>query len=90
MTGLFFNGLGVVYKPESRSLIHGSVIFHRPVVVRHYQMPEHSPPEIAAIAGHFMQHVETLLTKYVSLTRGLTQSAMTKLENVGAGFSGLV
>ena len=37
-----------------------------------------------------MQHVETLLTKYVSLTRGLTQSAMTKLENVGAGFSGLV
>ena len=47
-------------------------------------------PEIAAITGHSMQHVETILTKYVSLTRGLARSAMTKLENAGSDFSGLV
>jgi integrase len=33
-----------------------------------------SKAEIAAITGHSMQHVETILTKYVSLTRGLAQS----------------
>lgn len=46
--------------------------------------------EIAAITGHSMQHVETILTKYVSLTRALAQSAMAKLENAGSDFSGLV
>ncbi len=49
-----------------------------------------SNAEIAAITGHSMQHVETILTKYVSLTRDLAQSAMTKLENAGNDFSGLV
>jgi len=42
-----------------------------------------SNAEIAAITGHSMQHVETILTKYVSLTRDLAQSAMAKLENAG-------
>jgi hypothetical protein len=37
-----------------------------------------------------MQHVETILTKYVSLTRDLAQAAMAKLENAGSDFSGLV
>ncbi len=49
-----------------------------------------SNAEIAAITGHSMQHVETILTKYVSLTRDLAQSAMAKLENAGSDFSGLV
>lgn len=49
-----------------------------------------SSAEIAAITGHSMQHVEAILTKYVSLTRGLAQSAMAKLENAGSDFSGLV
>lgn len=49
-----------------------------------------SNAEIAAITGHSMQHVETILTKYVSLTRALAQSAMAKLENAGSDFSGLV
>ncbi len=49
-----------------------------------------SNAEIAAITGHSMQHVETILTKYVSLTRDLAQSAMAKLDNSGAGFEGLV
>ena len=49
-----------------------------------------SNAEIAAITGHSMTHVETILVKYMSLTRDLARSAMTKLENYGAGFSGLV
>ena len=49
-----------------------------------------SNAEIAAITGHSMQHVETILVKYVSLTRDLAQSAMAKLENAGSDFSGLV
>jgi integrase len=49
-----------------------------------------SNAEIAAITGHSMQHVETILTKYVSFTRGLAQSAMARLENAGSDFSGLV
>ncbi len=49
-----------------------------------------SNAEIAAITGHSMQHVETILTKYVSLTKDLAQSAMAKLENAGSDFSGLV
>ncbi len=49
-----------------------------------------SNAEIAAITGHSMQRVETILTKYVSLTRDLAQSAMAKLENAGSDFSGLV
>ena len=42
------------------------------------------------VCRHSMQHVETILTKYVSLTRALAQSAMAKLENAGSDFSGLV
>ena len=42
-----------------------------------------SNAEIAAITGHTMQSVETILVKYVSLTRDLARSAMTKLENAG-------
>jgi len=49
-----------------------------------------SNAEIAAITGHSMTHVETILVKYMSLTRDLARSAMTKLENSGAGFLGLV
>ena len=49
-----------------------------------------SNAEIASITGHSMQHVETILTKYVSLTRALAQSAMAKLEKAGSDFSGLV
>jgi len=47
-----------------------------------------SNAEIAAITGHSMKHVETILTKYVSLTRDLAQSAMAKLENAESDFSG--
>ena len=36
------------------------------------------------------EHVETILAKYLSLTRDLARSAMTKLENAGNDFSGLV
>ncbi len=46
--------------------------------------------EIAAITGHSQSHVETILAKYLSLTRDLARSAMTKLENAGNDFSGLV
>ena len=49
-----------------------------------------SPPEIAAITGHSLTHVETILVKYLSLTRDLAQSAITKLKNAGSDFSGLV
>lgn len=50
-----------------------------------------TPPEIAAITGHSLTHVETILVKYLSLTRDLARSAMTKLENAGrSDFSGLV
>ena len=40
--------------------------------------------------GHSLSHVETILVKYLSLTRDLARSAMTKLENAGSDFSGLV
>ena len=49
-----------------------------------------SNAEIAAITGHSLTHVETILVKYMSLTRDLARSAMTKLENAGSDFSGLV
>ncbi len=49
-----------------------------------------SNAKIAAIAGHSLTHVETNLVKYMSLTRDLARSAMTKLENAGGDFSGLV
>jgi len=50
-----------------------------------------TPPEIAAITGHSLTHVETILVKYLSLTRDLARSAMTKLENAGrSDFTGLV
>ena len=50
-----------------------------------------TPPEIAAITGHSMKHVETILGKYMAMTRELAQSAMTKLENSGRiEFSDLV
>ena len=45
----------------------------------------------AAITGHSLTHVETILVKYLALTRDLARSAMTKLENAGrCDFSGLV
>ena len=50
-----------------------------------------SNAEIAAITGHTMNSVETILVKYLSLTRDLARSAMTKLENAGrSDYSGLV
>jgi integrase len=49
-----------------------------------------SNAEIAAITGHSQTHVETILAKYLALTRDLARSAMTKLENAGSDFSGLV
>ena len=50
-----------------------------------------SNAEIAAITGHSLTHVESILVKYLSLTRDLARSAMTKLENAGrSDFSGLV
>ncbi len=48
-----------------------------------------SNAEIAAITGHSLTHVETILMKYMSLTRDLARSAMTKLENAGSDFSRL-
>lgn len=49
-----------------------------------------SHAEIASITGHSLSHVETILVKYLSLTKDLARSAMTKLENAGSDFSGLV
>ena len=49
-----------------------------------------SHAEIAAITGHSLTHVETILVKYMSLTRDLARSAMTKYENSASDFSGFV
>ena len=38
-------------------------------------------PEIAAITGHTLSHVESILEKYLSRTRHLAQSAISKFEN---------
>jgi integrase len=38
-------------------------------------------PEIAAITGHTLSHVESILEKYLSRTRNLAQSAISKFEN---------
>ncbi len=48
-----------------------------------------SNAEIAAITGHSLTYVETILVKYMSLIRVLAWSAMTKLENAGSDFSEL-
>ena len=40
-------------------------------------------PEIASITGHSLSHVEGILSKYMSMTRELARSAMTKFENAG-------
>jgi len=38
-------------------------------------------PEIAAITGHTLQHVEAILEKYLSRTRHLAEAAIFKFEN---------
>ncbi len=42
--------------------------------------------EIAAITGHSLQHVESILTKYMAMTHQLARSAMTKFENAGGTY----
>ena len=41
---------------------------------------ECSNAEIASITGHSLTYVGTILEKYLSRTRNLAQSAMSKLE----------
>lgn len=38
-------------------------------------------PEIAAITGHDLRHVEVILDKYLARTRGLAEAAIEKFEN---------
>ncbi|WP_414644916.1 tyrosine-type recombinase/integrase [Bosea sp. (in: a-proteobacteria)] len=45
-------------------------------------------PEIAAITGHSLKTVNTILEKYLSRTRALAEAAMEKFENAPAtGFA---
>jgi integrase len=49
---------------------------------------ECSVPEIASITGHSLKSVHTILEKYLSRTRALASSAMTKFENASStGFA---
>ncbi len=43
-----------------------------------------SVPEIASITGHSLRSVHTILEKYMSRTRTLAKSAMTKFENASS------
>ncbi|MCP8884505.1 tyrosine-type recombinase/integrase [Devosia sp. XJ19-1] len=43
-----------------------------------------SVPEIAAITGHSLKSVDTILEKYLSRTEHLAKSAMTKFENASS------
>ncbi|MEQ8599905.1 MAG: tyrosine-type recombinase/integrase [Devosia sp.] len=43
-----------------------------------------SVPEIASITGHSLRSVHTILEKYMSRTRALAKSAMTKFENASS------
>nr|WP_281261857.1 tyrosine-type recombinase/integrase [Devosia indica] len=43
-----------------------------------------SVPEIASITGHSLKSVHTILEKYMSRTRALAKSAMTKFENASS------
>ena len=43
-----------------------------------------SVPEIASITGHSLKSVYTILERYLSRTRSLAQSAMTKFENASS------
>ena len=41
-------------------------------------------PEIASVTGHSLKSVHTILEKYMSRTKALARSAMTKFENASS------